>query len=836
MADSGRLDARQPSPGSSGLNGRSTSVSAAQTVSPPRQKGRFLIVEPPKLDEEEDLTESSASPGTSPATYENLTSPEIQSRFTKATQSPSKTSQAASNATSVARNGSDASFGSAPNSTNSAPRSGPARNQTSAPLSDSSSSTSSSHGPSATPFVIKNTEGALFDPAMAAAYGWHEDDSSASETSESSTTNSYTSSSTSRSRSSSARATSSSITHSAQPNLVTLLPPMSAYGSGQLPMRERERMRREWLTNILAHRNEQERVQVEKERAIVERKRQLELRAIEAAAQAQEAADALAAAVEAVARAQAQARALLIAREQISSLDPSLPVVSSATFVDAAGTRSANSVSVLQSSPSSPRSIPSPSQSRSATSITSPGSPTNTAKSSTAPLELDLTAANASRNANNSSPNAGAVSPKASAASSATPLPVLDLATYQAKRLSVEPSSQGLTTLPPPTPHGSDEQSSPPAISQPQPIQPSTSPRGETLTPPPYSVSTVDAEKRTGHRRSASDTFTLEARMQVRRDSGPPPPRPTNEHSPRSGSKSSSLGKHGTATASKKALEMTVWTEPSLSSSSLSEADSVSTNAADVVDLSNSGSSIQVHGAASPATPKRVRIQERPATDLKSRGRSASVSKRIGNFIGRIFDSKTAKDKEGHEKEKPSKKGKLRRSSSSMSSSSATQPHHGVGSVGEESLESSHSSTRGGASPPRSINSLASSHSSESVHRISSELALSSSSHSAAIAPSTSAPSAPSLLESPPSPSPPEITTTDTDIESLPELATSPVAIEVNEGSSSGAEASSPPTAPTGKSARPKPPVPPKPSVILRSQTLRPSTTTKREFGLEEAK
>lgn len=788
------------------------SATAAQTISPPRQKGRFLIVEPPKVEDDE-LTESSASPSTSPATYANLTSPEIQSRFAKATASPTKATQGAPTNHSATRDGADSSFGSAPGSANSAPRSGPARNQSSAALSDSSSSTSSSHGPSSTPFVVKNTEGALFDPAMAAAYGWNEDDSSASETSESSTATSYTSTSTSRSRSSSTKAPSSSVTQVPQQPFHTLLPPMSAYGSGQLPTRERERMRREWLANIMAHRTEQERLHVEKERAIVERKRALEQRALEAAAQAQEAAEALATAVEAVARAQAQARALLLAREQVNHDGTALPVLSSATFVDTARTRFTNSASVLQSaspaSPRSPRSPRSPPQVSSAPSITSPGSPSGSpshhvASTSSSPshpiqLELDLTAANASRKSQ------APISPKAAAE-----LPVLDLATYQAKRLSVEPSSHGLTALPPPTPHGDRAELSSSAGAEPSVAVL----RGENLTPPPYSVSAIDAEKRSGHRRSASDTITLEARMQVRRDSGPPPPRPTNEKSPRSGSKSSSLGKHGTATASKKALEMTVWTEPSLSSSSLSEADSVST---DVVDLSNSAGSLQVHGTASPTTPKRVRIRE-DGTDLKSRGRSASVSKRIGNFIGRIFDSKTAKEKDGVEKEKSKKSSKLRRSNSSMSSSSTTHSNnhqHGAGSIGEESLESSQSSGAmggGSASPPRSINTLASSHSSESI-RNSSEL--NSSHHHPMVAPSTSAPSAPSVLDSP-SPPPPGITTTD------------------DTGVSTTVTA---PPASTGKASRPKPPVPPKPSsVILRSQTLRPSTTTKKEFGLEEPK
>lgn len=815
MADSRRQNAIETPPGSTGLNGGTMAATAAQTISPPRQKGRFLIVEPPKVEDDE-LTESSASPSTSPATYANLTSPEIQSRFAKATTSPTKATTKAPTGHPGTRDGADTSFGSAPGSTGSAPRSGPARNQTSAALDDSSSSTSSSHGPSSTPFVVKNTEGALFDPAMAAAYGWNEDDSSASETSESSTATSYTSASTSRSRSSSTKASSSSLTQPPQQPLHTLLPPMSAYGSGQLPTRERERMRREWLANIMAHRTEQERLHVEKERAAVERKRALEQRAQEAAAQAQEAAEALAAAVEAVARAQAQARALLLAREQVNHDGHSLPVLSSATFVDTARTRSTNSASVLQSSPRSPRSPRSPPHAGSAPSITSPGSPNGSPSQRSTPtpsaassrpiqLELDLTAANASRKSQ------APISPKA-----AVELPVLDLATYQAKRLSVEPSSHGLTSLPPPTPHGDRVELSSSAGAEPS----AAALRGENLTPPPYSVSAIDAEKRSGHRRSASDTITLEARMQVRRDSGPPPPRPTNEKSPRSGSKSSSLGKHGTATASKKALEMTVWTEPSLSSSSLSEADS--TASTDVVDLSHSAGSLHVHGTASPTTPKRVRIQDRPATDLKTRGRSASVSKRIGNFIGRIFDSKTAKEKEGVEKEKSKKSGKLRRSNSSMSSSSTTHSanhQHGASSIGEESLESSQSSGAiggggGSASPPHSINSLASSHSSESIHRTSSEL--NASSHLPLAAPSTSAPSAPSVLDSP-TPPPPGITTTD--------------------DSGVSTTVTSPPPASTGKASRPKPPVPPKPSsVILRSQTLRPSTTTKKEFGLEEPK
>lgn len=908
-----------------------------QGIASPRKQGRFLIVEPPKTEYDDDLTDSSVSPSSSPVSYSNLAEVSAQSRLGKPMpyevdskgtdyrSSPSRRANggpsfggdthrpegavagaSASDHTpsspsatrqpySMAKRGASASVG--------AQGATKARRRFSSDSSTSSSSCSESTTPSycsdtpsvptGTGFLVKNRDGPLFDPSMAAVLGWTEEDSSTSDMGEpepaaesrmrseshgndrqhinrgvaplasgtalaaanssslagsqinvahsnaqmsslspTSSSSSYTSTSTTVSAASSTPAPHTS---------TTLLPPMSAYGSGQVSTKERERMRREWLANIVAHKTEQDRIAAEKEKAIIERKRMLEQRAAEAAEAAEEAAAALAAAAEAVASAQAQARALLIAREQVTPVDFSRPTISSATFVDPASTRNANSAAILaplhytSTSPTtSPRvnnkSPPHSPLVRASTSVESRKSPSKHHILDQAPKASASASSVQSSSHSPSAPSSPSSTGGNAAATKALELPVLDLATYQNKRLSSDPHNTpraGLSGLPPPTPHAQSSIA--------------TSPRNEMVTSPtstsadsgngqpptnaasPIPTSVMEPERRAGHRRSASD-ITLEVRMhQLRRDSGPPP-RPAENDS------------------RKNTLEMTV------SSSSLSDAGAAP---GDSVELSSSSNSIQRAGtssagggggAASPTTPKRVRIQERPASEKTTRGRSSSVSKRIGNFIGRIFESKSKDEKEKDKEEKKEKiakkNSKKRMSSSGIPSSSSTGSHpttvrhHTIqgSSLGEESLDSSHGShtphQNRGTSPTRSASSIVSSNSSESIG-----LARSADTAGGMLG-------APELSASPPEASPSLVIHPGTppkpiELSSSPSNTNNESEIKHAESGSSASAASSSTAADPARPARPRPPVPPKPHVVLRSQTLRPSTTTKKEFGLD---
>ena len=149
MADSGvshHADSSGPpsAPGSS---------NSAKSLASPRKQGRFLIIEPPRIEEEDDLSDSSSSfIGSSRAGV----SRDIESRFEMATQRTSPFGQSGGvSGASVSASG-VGNVG-APLSSASSDSLGSAKRVQSPP--------GSSNG-FAAPFVVKNTDGPLFDPEV----------------------------------------------------------------------------------------------------------------------------------------------------------------------------------------------------------------------------------------------------------------------------------------------------------------------------------------------------------------------------------------------------------------------------------------------------------------------------------------------------------------------------------------------------------------------------------------------------------------------------------------------------------------------------------------------
>ena len=705
---------------SSGPQSPPSSTNSVKQLASPRKQGRFLIIEPPRMEEEDDLSDSSSSAVVSPRFG---VSRGIESRFGMATRTVAASDQnnAIGSTASVQTSGSG---------------------KTGAPLSSASSDTigsskqvqspPSSLTTTVAPFVVKNTDGPLFDPAMAAAFGWDEEGESSSAGDDKPVL---------------ARAKSSKSSKSAKTiNVIStdnLLPPMSEHGSGQLSRKERERVRLEWLNNIVAHKKELERAAaLEREQALSEMVEKKRLRALQL--QQQSAAKA-------------------------------------ATEAANAATEAANAQTSLPPSQSPER-----------------------------------------------SPSQAAVQ-------------LLDLATYQAtKRFSSEIVQQGSV--------------SPSSLSTPASLLP----------------------RQSGHRRSLSD-LSIEAKMQARRDSGPPPPRPIDASS------------SSTADSEDLTLDLKKAREKEHASPKKSHKSKRSPNRKQIAEIpvveqdpptSGLNASFSDTDIASSSTdslhrspPKKAKqlvvVQDPPpaatpsssALTDKTRGRSASVSKKIGVFIGRIFETKPKQEKDRIGSSKSSKsKPSLSVSSGSISRSDtltpghAAAPHFGLNSSGGDDISPDVS-----ASPNSNSSSLASAPTASLPIRSpvshaypeNSEVNISSSAPHATLATErmdeTSSSSPPTLHHNMSAAHPPTMVSS-TSSESVHGIV-APMHVD-NSANKKAPSSSSTTKTDSGRvpnnslndassdtpsrPSRPKPPVPPKPKSFRHANTMRPSTSTKKEFGLED--